>query len=413
MQRTPLENWIKTKIGADTLAAYQLKRLRETLRYVRENSRFYRDLLRGIKPDSIENIEDISKIPFTAPDMLAGDPNGFLCVPPHEVSRIVTLPTSGTTSRPKRLFFTPEDIELTVVFFHHGMSALVRPGERVMIFMPGETPDSVGDVLKRGLARLGCEGLVYGAVSDYGDASGALKASRAACAVGLPAQLLALSRIGGQPYVKSVLLSADYVPRAVIKALEETWNCKVFTHFGMTETCYGGAVECAARAGAHMREADLLFEIVDPETGAKLPDGEPGELVFTTLTRRAMPLIRYRTGDYARILAEPCPCGNRFNRIDRLAGRIGGGITVSGVTLTMPMLDEVLFAVPGLRAFEAEVAARDGRDLLILTCDGGSPAELAAALRALPAGFAAEIRRGVPQPIPNGMIKRRILDTRV
>jgi phenylacetate-coenzyme A ligase PaaK-like adenylate-forming protein len=370
-------------------------------------------LLRGIDPASIENLGDISKIPFTTPDMLARDPNGFLCVPPHEVSRIVTLPTSGTTGRPKRLFFTPEDIELTVDFFCHGMSALVRPGERIMIFMPGETPDSVGDVLKRGLARLGCEGLVYGAVSDYGDASGALKASRAACAVGLPAQMLALLRSGGQPELKSVLLSADYVPRAVIKALEEACNCKVFTHFGMTETCYGGAVECAARAGAHMREADLLFEIVDPETGAKLPDGESGELVLTTLTRRAMPLIRYKTGDCARILAEPCPCGSGLKRIDRLTWRIGGGVTLSGVTVTMPMLDEALFAVPGLRAFEAEVAARDGRDLLILTCDGGSPAELAAALRKLSAGFAVEVRQGVPRTTLNGMIKRRILDTRV
>ncbi|MBQ8264845.1 MAG: hypothetical protein IJY96_08750, partial [Oscillospiraceae bacterium] len=103
---------------------------------------------------------------------------------------------------------------------------------------------------------------------------------------------------------RTVLLSADYVPEAVYPFLEKQWGCRVLGHFGMTETCFGGAVECLLHRGMYLRRNELYAEIIDPHSGRLLPHGETGELVLTTLRREAMPLIRYRTGDYARLAAD-------------------------------------------------------------------------------------------------------------
>ena len=101
-----------------------------------------------------------------------------------------------------------------------------------------------------------------------------------------------------------ILLSGDYVPESVCRELKTVWETEVFHHWGMTETGYGGAVECGAHAGGHLRHGDLYLEIVDPKTGKPVPAGSYGELVLTTFARRGMPLIRYRTGDIGRLLTD-------------------------------------------------------------------------------------------------------------
>ncbi len=149
--------------------------------------------------------------------------------------------------------------------------------------------------------------------------------------VGLPGQVLALVRHPAAIMlppgrIRSVLLSADYVPDAVVREIGRVWGCPVFNHYGMTEMGLGGGVDCRALTGYHLREADLYFEIVDPVDGRPLPEGESGEVVFTTLTRRGMPLIRYRTGRPGRFspgtmslrlgAAASRPCARAFGRED-------------------------------------------------------------------------------------------------
>lgn len=125
--------------------------------------------------------------------------------------------------------------------------------------------------------------------------------------VGIPVQVLAMAehpeadRLKG--VIKSVLLTTDYMPRAIVKRISRAWDCQVFEHYGMTETGLGGGVDCRAHGGYHLRGADLYYEVVDPQSGAPLPPGQEGELVVTTLTRHAMPLIRYRTSDWGRLAA--------------------------------------------------------------------------------------------------------------
>ena len=138
---TPLEAWIaeKARIGpglagrffVEALEDYQLRRVNETIDYARRNTPFYRRHLASLPAAPLSALSDIARIPFTTPSDLADNPSGFLAVRQDDVARIVTLRTSGSTGEAKRLFFTEEDLELTVDFFHHGMSTLVRPGQRV------------------------------------------------------------------------------------------------------------------------------------------------------------------------------------------------------------------------------------------------------------------------------------------
>src|SRR6266536_362816 len=133
------------------------------------------------------------------------------------------------------------------------------------------------------------------------------------CVVGIPAQILSLVRCRG-PFadvpsrrLKRVLLCSDHVPERIVQEIKREWACEVFEHYGMTEMGLGGGVDCEAHCGYHVREADLYLEIVDIDTGRPVPAGRFGEIVFTTLTRRGMPFIRYRTGDISRFLPGVCP----------------------------------------------------------------------------------------------------------
>jgi phenylacetate-coenzyme A ligase PaaK-like adenylate-forming protein len=392
---TPLEPWIKAKIGLpaqepltrSALERYQLAKLRETVAYARQHSPFYRTLLQATHGAELNSLAEIARLPFTAAAELREDELRFLCVSQGEIERVVTIQSSGTTATPKRLHFTAAELELTVDFFHHGMATMVRPGERVLILMPGELPGSVGDLLVKGLGRLGVEGIVHGLVRDAGEVVERIVAEKIDCLVGLPVQVLALARhphVGRIPAgrLKSVLLSADYVPASIVRELTRTWGVAVFNHYGMSEMGLGGGVECRHLCGYHLREADLLFEVVDPMSGRPLPDGEQGEVVFTTLTRLGMPLIRYRTGDLARFLPEPCPCGTVLRRLERVQGRLAGDLQLgNGHRLNITELDEALFPLPFLRDYQAAVRSCDGRACLDIaieatTADGRQAATL-------------------------------------
>jgi phenylacetate-coenzyme A ligase PaaK-like adenylate-forming protein len=215
--------------------------------------------------------------------------------------------------------------------------------------------------------------MVHGPVRDPGAAVDAVMAHRPDCLVGIPVQVLAMARHprgAGIPrgLVRTILLSTDYVPEAIVRVLEETWGCQVFQHYGMTEMGFGGGVACEARDGYHLREADLFVEVVDPETGRGVPEGVSGEVVFTTLAVSAMPLIRYRTGDLARFRPEPCPCGSRLRRLGKIAGRRANGAAIGqSIRLTMPALDEALFTLPGVIDFQAELVPGEGLPGLRLT----------------------------------------------
>ena len=410
MKKSVLESWIRRETGCQSreeLDRWQLERLNEALAYAREHSSFYREHLKA-GPD-IRSRADLSRLPFTTGGQLQADPRKWLCCGAAEVERIVTLKTSGTTHAPKRIFFRREDQERTIEFFAHGMEELVSPGDRVLILMPGRQPGSVGDLLEKGLARTGVQAIQGGPVADIRSCCELLRSSGCNSLVGIPVQVLGLAehiaRLPAEqrPRLKSVLLSADASHPVLIRRIRELLDCEVFDHFGMTEMGFGVAVECSAHRGGHIRENDILVEVVDPETGASLPDGRPGELVFTTLDRRATPFLRYRTGDVGMLLPGPCPCGSFLRRMLPLGGRLADQGRLWA-------LDGVLLACPGL----VDYAISETVDGPVLTLFGVVPPDQSEARRRLAeAGYAVPERidaRTITGFSGTGMQKRSFLE---
>ncbi|MCB9423410.1 MAG: phenylacetate--CoA ligase family protein [Ardenticatenaceae bacterium] len=398
---TPLHSWIAQKIGCPpgaltraAIEAYQLDKLNETLDLCRAKSPFYRQKLAGL-PATLTSLADLQALPFTTADDVRERPLSLLCVSQSDIARVVTLDTSGTSGTPKRLYFTAADQELTRDFFHAGMSTFTEPGDRVLILLPCERPGSVGDLLDQALARLRAAGIRHGLVTDAAQTLSVMDKEKVTGVVGVPVQVLALVRTAvvqqmPRPHLKSVLLTTDHVPDAIVQAVEEAWGCTVYNHYGMTEMGLGGGVECAARQGYHLREADMLFEIVNPETGKALPDGEYGELVFTTLTRQGMPLIRYRTGDVSRFLPGECGCGTVLRRLEKVRFRWNGRFPhTSPNFLTMADLDDALFPIEGVLNFAATVSETELRVTVQAEKNEGLETAVLQALSTLPAVQAA------------------------
>ncbi len=295
-----------------------------------------------------------------------------------------------------------------------------------MICMPGSTEGSIGDLLRKGLTRFTCESVVYGPIKNDAHALQTLKDENITCIVGIPSQIFALARLSENDSenitLKSVLLSADYVPIAAAEAIQKAWNTQVFDHYGMTETGLGGGVECEALHGYHLREADLLFEVVDLASGLPVPDGTYGEVVFSTLTRRGMPLIRYRTGDRARFISEPCPCGTVLRRMDRVTNRIAEPVTLSdGNTLSVTQLDEILLKDPSVCKYTAQLRQSGNADCLGITIQfAGTTVDTDHLTRHLRMGLAhlfngqlqLEVATGEVDYFTTGTLKRKIIDRR-
>lgn len=332
ISRPTLDGWIVKKINEycgsenaecailqrDALERYQLDRINQTLTLAAEKSSFYRTLFGAVTLNSLPEMADL---PFTTPEDLTSDPYRMLCVHPNEISRIVTLKTSGSTGPSKRVFFTESDLELCTDYFHHGMHNLVDGTDTVGILFPFATPASVGDQLIQGLGRLGARTVpLFGLPED--EISFSITANQITSLAGLPGHIAALAeRYPQLSSIKTVLLSADFVSDEVREIIKQAWDAEVFEHYGMTEMGLGCAVSCKYQNGYHVREADLYLEIIDPKTGESLPDGVWGEIVFTSLTRVGMPFIRYRTGDISRWKTEDCSCGSRLKLLDYIQNR--------------------------------------------------------------------------------------------
>lgn len=335
----------------------RLESLNARLAYCVSRSAFYRERLGG--EPRLESLEELSQLPFTSPDDIRAEGRRMVCVPGSEIERIVSLPSSGTTGEAKRLYFTAADLIRTVDFFAEGMAWMCGARDKVGIFMPGASPNGISDLLARGLRKIGAEPIHYGLITDLAELIPRLEAEKPSVLVGIPWQMrrLALAMPSLRP--RTVLLSADYCPESLPALLEKLWGCRVLQHFGMTETGYGCAVEHPDYEGMFLRRDELIAEIIDPRSGEVLPYGKIGELVLTTLRREAMPLIRYRTGDWAQMADS--------GRIARVSGRIALSRELymrQDVLCALPWLYEYREEGDGLVAFLAPDAPENGEEIL-------------------------------------------------
>lgn len=341
MKRSNIDNWIcetehMEELTRENLERLQLKKLNHLLRLEKERNGYYRDL-----PESLSSLSDLKELPFTTSQMLSERPGGFLLTSQSEVARVISSATSGTTGASKRVFYTNEDTEHTIRFFAAGISEMAAPGEKVLIAFPFSGPFGLGDLIEQAVFRIEAVPVRADMGQNLIGLAHQLTESQADCYIGFAVPLLSALRICPSPFLKKALISGDACPEGVLGELERILGKDtLFPHYGSRETGLGGAITCPAHQGMHLRENHMIAEIVDQNL-SPVPDGCYGELVITTIGLHAMPLIRYRTGDYTRFLPDPCPCGSIVRRLDR-SSRLEPDM------LSMEQLDSLLYTVPEL-----------------------------------------------------------------
>ncbi len=341
----------------EELAALQLRRLQMTVAWVHERVPFYRQQLdaRGIKPRDIRSLDDVRKLPFTDKTALRDTyPFGMFAVPTDEVVRLHS--SSGTTGKPIVVGYTRGDINTwTELTARVGAAAGVHRGDLVdMSFLYGMFTGGWG--MHYGLERIGATIIPAGSgntdrhimmMQDFGTTvlvstpSYALYLADAAEKMGvdLRALPLRLGLFGGEP-----------VSVAAKREIEERLGITATDNYGLSEVM-GPWVsgECECRNGLHIAEDHLLWEVVDPASGEPVSPGEEGELVFTSLTKEAFPILRYRTHDLTTVSTERCECGRTMARMQRVRKRTDDMLIIRGVNVFPSQIEDVLFKIEGIR----------------------------------------------------------------
>jgi phenylacetate-CoA ligase len=348
--------------------------LQRTLRFAYEKSTFYREQFdkNRLKPEDICGFEDLAKFPLTEPRHLAQSPYRFLCTSQADVVRPCIFVTSGTTGPRKEIFWTRWDLERITGFMSAGIGTVATPKDTVQILLPDGRPDSQADLLRRGVEKLGARPVVSGVERNAREQLEILENAHSTVVFGYAGQLYRISKELERSHdlrfkgVKVLFLAGEYLPSARRRELESIWGCRVHTHYGLTEMGLGVAVECDAGDGYHFNEADLLLEIIDPGTGEPVETGDEGEIVFTTLTREAMPLIRYRTHDLSRIIEKSCPCGAAsLLKIDAVRKRLESIVALgNGAELYPALFDDQLYDIPDVIDYQVKLLRQENKDRL-------------------------------------------------
>lgn len=334
---------------------YKLWQLKKTVRRVRTKSPFYRRLFEkaGVTEDDLHSLADIAKLPFTFPADLAGTSYSLLCTSQGEVEKPVTFYSSGSTGTKKRIFFSMADIQKILDFLPRGMNTVIgRDEARVLVFLQNSQGRGIGSILAQSLNAFGMQGwtadlqdstddILRATVEHkinvwFGDAITIYRATRV---LEKQADLRSLG-------MQCIFITMSNIPQSMIDYLHSAWGCRVSTHYGLTESGWGLAVDCDVCPGYHYDELDHIVEVVDPETGGPVPEGQEGEVVLTNISRDCMPLIRYRTGDIATLTRSVC--GSHLMTLGHIRRRKEGATEYNGHYIYPALFDEVLFSTDGL-----------------------------------------------------------------
>ena len=323
-----------TELDRQSLDAMQLEKLNALLKKEKERQGFYKKM-----PEHLTSLTELQNLPFTDDEDLAGHANAMLLVSQGQIQRVLSDATSGTTGRAKRVFYTEGDCQRTVELFMAGLGEFIFPGSVTMICMPFSGPYGLGELIAEAIENLGARPLKVGWGKSYAQLKAIMEEEQPDTYVGMPTELLAMLRLCGRGSLRRALVSGDACPQSVMDGIEEILDSPLWPHYGSREMALGGAICCPAHEGMHLRENHVIAEIVDSE-GNVLPHGEYGELVITTIGMEALPMIRYKTGDYTRIIPGKCPCGSELIRLDTLRRKGEAG--------EMCRLDELFYTLPQL-----------------------------------------------------------------
>ena len=337
------------RASRDQIRAWQDERLVKQVRHVYENVPYYRNLMdkKGVAPEDIRSVDDLHKLPFlTKDDLRDAYPYGLLAVPRSEVVRIQS--TSGTTGRRVVAFYTQHDIDLWDECCARAIVAAGGTSDDVVQVSYGYGLFTGGAGLNGGSHKLGAMTLPMSSGNTERQIQFMcdLGATILCCTPSYAAYLGESIRERGlqdQLQLKAGVFGAEAWSEEMRRDIEDTLGIKAYDIYGLTEISGPGvAFECEAQTGMHINEDHFIAEIIDPNTGEVLPDGEKGELVFTCLTKEAFPLLRYRTRDICVLSREACPCGRTHVKMSKPMGRSDDMLIVKGVNVFPSQIETVL-----------------------------------------------------------------------
>jgi phenylacetate-CoA ligase len=351
---------------------------RSVVRYAAERQRFFARRLReaGVDPARVREPEDLGNIFTTAEDLLRLPPEDFLCREPQAV-----FETTGTSGAPKRVYFRYDELEFVgryqgAAFYENG----VRPGDRVVCAF------DAAYWISSWVTFLACRkmGVFCSAIGKPHprDVYSRLRLYHYNVIVADPTWLVSLSEIAekeGTLPIKLVFAAGDRMTEVYRKYVQDVWKAPVILGYGSTEVGGGLGMECRRQQGIHIDEYNFLVEILDPDS-----DGY-GELVITTLSRRTMPLIRYRVRDVTRFIDEPCPCGATIRRIAGIKRRRDEMVVMGAGNMHPEIFENVLHDVAGVSDnWQVAVRQEGTHDILefrLEITDGSSSSRVETAVR--------------------------------
>ncbi|MEC9492764.1 phenylacetate--CoA ligase family protein [Flexistipes sp.] len=340
----------------EALEALQLKRLKNIVEKVYATVPFYRKRFNeyGITPDDIKSLSDLQKLPFTTKqDLRDNYPFGMFAVPKEQVVRIHA--SSGTTGKPTVVGYTKRDIEHWAELMARTFSAAgVKKGDVLQnaygygLFTGGLGAHYGAELLGASVIPIsgGNSKKQIMIMKDFGTTA-------ISCTPSYALSLYEVAQEEGIDLkdlpVKVGVFGAEPWTDSMRKEIEDKWDIDAVDIYGLSEVIGPGvAFECLeAKKGMHINEDHFIVEIIDPETGEVKPFGEEGEIVFTTITKEAIPIIRYRTRDITRLIKEPCRCGRTFARMEKVTGRTDDMMIIRGVNVFPSQIESILMEAKG------------------------------------------------------------------
>lgn len=370
--------WSKSEtMERSELEKIQLERLQNTVKRVYENVAMYRERMdeNGIKPEDIKSLDDLAKLPFTMKDDLREQyPLGMLAVPIEEVTEIHA--SSGTTGKQVIGPMTENDIELWSEIAARSLSAMGVEKNDVVQTSYGFGLFTGGFGAHYGARKIGALAIPMSSGNSKRQIKFLrdLKTTYLCCtpsyAMSLAETLYEMGLTKDDIHLKGGVFGAEPWTEEMRHEIEDKLGIKAYDIYGLTEIIGPGvAYECEHQVGMHVNEDFFIPEIIDPDTGEVLPEGTMGELVFTCLTKEAMPLIRYRTRDLCVLTKEKCKCGRTLLRMAKPVGRTDDMLIIRGVNVFPSQIEEVLMRTEGVAPYYQIVVDRvnnkDTLDVLI------------------------------------------------
>ncbi len=340
----------------DALRILQGKRLRATVEHVYANVPMYKTRMdeMGVKPEDIKSVDDLCRLPFTnKTDLRDQFPYGLLAVPKDEIVRIQG--SSGTTGKPIVSGYTENDVEVWTEMVARSLSAAGAGKEDIIQVTYGYGLFTGGLGAHQGASRLGSmvvpmsSGNTQRQLMMMHDMGSSLLCCTPSYAIFLGESLKEMGYDLKEFRLKSGCFGAEPWTEEMRDKIESLFDINAYNIYGLTEIAGPGvAFECCAKNGMHINEDHVIAEIIDPDTGEVLPYGERGELVFTTITKTGMPMIRYRTRDICVLDDSPCSCGRTHVRMSRIMGRTDDMLVIRGVNVFPGQIESVLLKIHGV-----------------------------------------------------------------